>query len=204
MITINHKADENSSNGCDSRWHSRGYLPHFESTYVIQMVTYRLADALPREVAQRLSDEMSDEKGDAAYRKRIEAYLDTGYGSCVLRHQNIAQVVYDSLLFNNNERYCLHAWVIMPNHIHVLLQVISPRTLSRIIKGWKSFTAREINKLLGSRGKVWQDDYWDRYVRDERHYSAATQYIHENPVKAGLVARQEDWPWSSCRKPNKE
>lgn len=180
-------------------WHSRGYLPHFESGAVIQMVTYRLADSLPRAVAARLAHELDAEEGDTAYRKRIEAWLDAGHGSCWLREPEIARVVLDSWRHFDGERYHLRAWVVMPNHVHLLVKMIQPYVLQDAVKGWKSFTAREINKLLGRKGEVWQREYWDRYVRDENHYVQAVHYIHQNPVKAGLTSRAEDWPWSTAR-----
>ena len=70
---------------------------------------------------------------------------------------------------------------------------------AQLIKDWKGFTARRINRVLGRRGKLWQDDYWDRYIRDEAHYRKVVRYIEANPVKAGLVKTPEEWPFSSAR-----
>ena len=78
----------------------------------------------------------------------------------------------------------------------------------RIVASWKKFTAREFviiggqiaaNQEIGVPGPVWHREYWDRYVRDEHHFRQAIEYIHQNPVKAGLVVRAENWPWSSAR-----
>ena len=193
---------ENGKAGRDTRaprgWHTRGYLPHFESDCVIQMVTFRLADSLPHHIAKRLAEETDTKEGDLAYRRRIEAWLDSGYGESILRESWVAQTVEDSLLHFNDVRYRLHRWVIMPNHVHVLIRMLEPYLLQDSVKGWKSFTAREINKRLGRAGAVWQMDYWDRYIRDEKHYGFAAAYIHGNPVKARLAARPEDWCWSSA------
>ena len=177
-------------------WHSRGYLPHRDAGAIYQMITYRLADALPNEVALRLAGELDARDGDSAYRARIEAYLDAGHGECWLRRADVAGIVLDSWRHFDGERYDLVAWVIMPNHVHVAVRM-REKSLSDVVHGWKSFTARRINTLLNRSGKVWQDDYWDRYIRDERHYAAAVAYIHDNPVKAGLALRAEEWEWSS-------
>jgi len=75
---------------------------------------------------------------------------------------------------------------------------MEPNDLAAVVNGWKSFSARRINELLRRRGALWQREYWDRFIRDEQHYQRAVAYVHENPVKAGLVSRAEDWPWSSA------
>jgi REP element-mobilizing transposase RayT len=113
------------------------------------------------------------------------------------------------------ERYDLIAWVVMPNHVHVLIRAYSGVPLAKIVQSWKSYSAREIQALAGAPlgapstssanlppptpTSIWQRDYWDRYIRDEKHFAAVVEYIHQNPVKAGLVRRPEDWAWSSAR-----
>lgn len=97
-------------------WYSRGYLPHFDHPGLIQMITYRLADALPASVLARLEKE---EKDARERRKRIEAYLDAGHGSCSLKHPKVARLVEDAFLHFDAQRYKLLEWVVMPNHVHV-------------------------------------------------------------------------------------
>lgn len=179
------------------RWHTRGYLPHYESSYVIQMVTFRLADSLPGHIAQRLAEEADTVEGNAAYRKRIEAWLDAGHGECLLTNPGAAETVEDSPRFFDGNRYELHAWVVMPNHVHVLVRMLASYTLGDAVKGWKSFSARKINARLGHQGPVWQEDYWDRYIRNERHYVQAVAYIHKNPIRAGLCNCAVDWRYGS-------
>jgi REP element-mobilizing transposase RayT len=87
----------------------------------------------------------------------------------------------------------------MPNHVHVLIQLREGYPMHKIIHSWKSFTANEANKLLGLKGPFWYHEYYDRFIRDQRHFDNAVRYIHENPVKAGLVEKPEDWPFSSAR-----
>ena len=103
----------------------------------------------------------------------------------------------------DSQRYHLIAWVVMPNHVHVLFQPINEWTVSKIVATWKKFTARKIRDY-GRDGSVvpvapvWHQEYWDRFIRDERHFKQAVEYIHLNPVKAGLVAAAEGWRWSSA------
>lgn len=132
-------------------------------------------------------------------RKRIERYLDQSYGNCALRNRTVAEIVQNSLLHFDGERYRLSAWVIMPNHVHLLLTPHDGWSLSRIVKDLKSFTSREANKVVGRRGHFWMEDYFDRYVRDAKHFASAIAYIENNPVKAGLCAKPEDWAFSSAR-----
>ncbi len=189
-------------------WHSRGYIPHFDSHHAVQHVTFRLADSLPAGVLARLDEEMRTvplARQDAERRKRIETWIDAGHGGCLLRESVAACLVQEALLCFDGARYRLLAWVVMPNHVHVLFQPIEGWTMARIVASWKSFTGRRLSSLLsappGADGvhRVWHREYWDRFIRDERHFYAAREYIHTNPVKAGLVQRPEAWEWSSAR-----
>src|SRR5262245_11283867 len=183
----------------DAGWHSRGYLPHFDDGEIAQTITFRLADSVPGTVLKRWMQELEDsQNSDRVLRKRIEHYLDQGYGSCALRDIGVATMVQDSLLYFDNERYRLSSWVVMPNHAHLLLSPFPSWSISRIIKDMKSFTSREANKLLGRRGQFWMEDYFDRYVRNYEHFKNAIRYIENNPVKAKLRVRPEDWPFSSA------
>ncbi len=181
----------------DQGWRSRGYLPHFDRPGLMQMVTFRLADALPSDKLLDLRDNPMKPL-DARGRQRVEDLMDSGHGACHLRDPRIAQSVEDNLLHFDGIRYHLLAWVVMPNHVHVMIEVLSGSSLSQIVQSWKSYTSKEANCLLGRSGRFWQPEYFDRAIRDVRHFNAAMTYIHENPVKAGLVQRPEDWPYSSA------
>ena len=85
----------------------------------------------------------------------------------------------------------------MPNHVHVILQPHS-ELLERIVKSWKSFSARTINQQVRRSGRLWARDYFDRAIRDLEHLRKARRYVRNNPVKAGLCERPEDWRWSSA------
>ena len=181
-------------------WSSRGYLPHFDGGPLPQAVTYRLAYTLPPEVVTRMRDSLSllpSGRRAAKLRRAIEDQLDrsrTGW----LANPVIAAQVQENLLYFDGGRYRLHAWVVMPNHVHVLISP-SPRVgMARIVHGWKTYTARRANQTLGRAGRFWQPDYFDRYVRNPRHFRAVVQYIEANPVRVGLCRQTEDWPWSSA------
>lgn len=86
----------------------------------------------------------------------------------------------------------------MPNHVHALIETKPGFPLEGVVHSWKSFTSKQINKILGRRGQIWEADYFDRYIRDENHLTAVVDYIEKNPVKAGLVDKAGAWPWSSA------
>jgi REP element-mobilizing transposase RayT len=182
-------------------WHSRGYLPHWEAGEEPQAIFFRLSDSMPRLVRERWAAELQhlpDEAQAREFRKRIEALLDAGYGEAFLSSQTIGPLVEASLLYFDGERYRLHAWCVMPNHVHVLATPIAGHSLSAIIHGWKSFTARKINAMLGRAGKVWFEEYFDRKIRNDKHFEDAKYYIEQNPVKADLCGAAAEWRYSSA------
>ena len=130
--------------------------------------------------------------------KLIDQYEDAGIGECLLRDDSIAQIVQDTLLFNHQKKYELICWCIMPNHVHTLIAPVEGMSLSEIMYDWKSYTTHAINKALNRKGKLWMMEYFDRYIRDDNHFQKVVNYIHNNPVKAGLVAEPADWRWSSA------
>ncbi|HVT14064.1 MAG TPA: transposase [Fimbriimonadaceae bacterium] len=100
--------------------------------------------------------------------------------------------------FDHGRRFTLHAWVVMPNHVHVLLTPLENVALEEILRTQKSISSTRINKLLGQQGRLWQPDYFDRLIRDEKHFNGVVHYIEWNPVKAGLCVDPADWAWSSA------
>jgi REP element-mobilizing transposase RayT len=101
----------------------------------------------------------------------------------------------EAILFRDPEQYMLHSIVVMPNHVHILM---TPRTnVSTIIRSLKRFTARQANRMLGLTGtRFWQDESYDRLVRDDEEFARIARYIEMNPVRAGLVSRPEEFRWS--------
>ena len=183
---------------CDQ---GRRRLPHFAREETAQFVTFRLADSLPSGRLDELRQEvahLSDEAAAIERRRRIESLLDAGRGSCRLKDPRIAALVRDALKYFDGDRYDLHAWVLMPNHVHVLVTARQGWNLGGIIRLWKSYTARQANQLLGGSGSFWQTDYFDRGIRDERQFYTVWSYIEENPTRAGLCEQNSEWMWSSA------
>lgn len=96
--------------------------------------------------------------------------------------------------------YKLFAWVIMPNHAHLLLVPLNGAKVSAIMQRLKSYTSHEANRILGRRGHFWNKEYFDRYIRDGNHFAKALRYIEMNPVKAGLCEAPEEWRFGSARR----
>lgn len=191
-------------------FHSRGYLPHLKVEGATYFVTFRLADSLPREVLERLESWRADqllrrETGervaiDAEFSARLDEHLDRGAGACWLREERVAALVADALQHFDRERYRLHAWVVMPNHVHALGQPLPGFALEEILHSWKSFTASRANSFVGRKGVLWQHESYDHWVRDDAEFAHFKYYIEENPVKARLCATASDWKWSSAAK----
>jgi putative DNA methylase len=182
-------------------WRSRGYIPHWEAGERPQAITFRLADSLPAQLLARWTDELASLAGDEAARKRrtrIEQALDSGHGEASLLNHLVAGVVEKALLHFDGERYRLHAWVIMPNHVHVLITPLADHALWEITHSWKSFTAKRANEILARAGVFWAREYFDRAIRDEAHLANALNYFAMNPVKAGLCREPSDWRFSSA------
>ena len=186
-------------------WHSRGYLPHLDQPNLVQSLTFRLFDAVPADIISEWKrelalsgDEQADDPRCAELRERIERYANQGHGACWLRDERIAAHVEDALFHFDGERYRLLAWVVMPNHVHVLIETLPGFPLADVVHSWKSYTAKQANQTLQRTGGFWMPDYFDRYIRDEQHLGAVTDYMEQNPVKAGLVGSAGDWRWGSA------
>jgi REP element-mobilizing transposase RayT len=206
-------------------WHERGYLPHCDKPGLTQFITFRLWDSMPASrrgewehllaIAERShaprtapgtrSIASPDDKARAEAREKaareqrtkLEDYLDRGLGECFLREPHIAALMESTIRFHHGSRFDLLAWVVMPNHVHALIEV-NDTPLSKIIQNWKSIVAVKANKLLGRTGDFWQLDYWDTYMRDAEQTRKAIRYIESNPVKAKLCRAPEAWLFSSA------
>ena len=206
--------------------HCRGYLPHIENKQY-QMITFRLYDSVPKEVVEGWKETLSllgsltSKLGQLTSSQReqqeprrlsfstykteadrllalLDKYEDAGYGSCVLKNDNVAKIVHDAIFFYHGKKYNVISWCIMPNHVHVLIEVMKNISLSSILHSWRSFSSNEINKLLNRSGRLWMPEYFDRFIRDNDHFNNVVDYIHNNPVKAGLVKEATEYKWSSA------
>lgn len=174
-------------------WNGRGYLPHFDSGDVVQHVVFRLQGSLPAPVLERLRNAPED------FGLALDEALDRGgVGPTWLADPACADIVADALTGFDGARYSLLAWVVMPNHVHVLITQAEGWPLGKVVKSWKGYTARMINRRLSLTGAFWAPDYFDLYMRDEAQTIAAAAYIEANPVKAGLCRDAMDWRWSSA------
>jgi REP element-mobilizing transposase RayT len=184
-------------------WHERGYLPHRDEPGLTQFVTFHLADSFPAALRSEWEHLWRiEDQGER--RQQLEVYLDRGLGECYLRRPEIAQLVEDNMINHSGSeksdgpRYELRAWVIMPNHVHVLFRTGSV-SMSKTIEAWKMHTGRLANGLLSRKGAFWQADYFDTFMRDSAHERRTIRYIENNPVKALFVLDPKDWQWSSAR-----
>jgi REP-associated tyrosine transposase len=172
---------------------SQRRLPHFYPEGYWLFVTWHLHGSLPR---RRYPPPAKASAGEAFV--WIDRYLDLAReGPLFLRQDVIANLVVGSL-FRGAElgHYQLGAFVVMANHVHVLLfPEISP---SQLLKSLKGRTAREANRLLGRTGEqFWQRESYDHCVKDPAEFARIVAYIENNPLKAGVVQRGEEYPWSS-------
>jgi putative transposase len=179
-------------------WHQRGYLPHFDAPGVTQFVTFMLAESFPVE-RRREWEPIFKEEDDHLRRAKLESWLDRGYGPCWLRNEAVAECVQTNLLDGNRQAFELKAWAIMPNHVHLVVDIWDESPLAVLMNRWKGRSSRAANKLLERSGTFWQEDYFDTVIRDEEHLRRAIRYTELNPPKAALVKEAADWRWSSAR-----
>lgn len=218
----------------------RRQLPHWQPAGGTIFITWRLYGSLPKEALDRLADEKSrlekqpirpdETPRDRALRHNKGLFAltdkmlaDNTTGSHWLKEERIARLVVEALFYHDGNLYTLLAFVVMPNHVHVLLRPLEERReqqieqpepvtktdsdndapryvpLRRITQSLKGYTAREANRLLGRTGQTfWQDESYDHWVRDEAELGRIVSYIEWDPVKSGLVAKPEEWRWSSA------
>ena len=154
-------------------WRSRGYIPHCDGAGIVQHIVMSTIGAA----------------------QGIEA----NFGQRFFATPEVADLVEGALLHFDGERYRMLAWCVMSNHAHVIVEQMEGWPLASVIHSWKSFTANEVNRVLGRKGPLWMREYFDRFMRDDDHLNGTIAYVESNPVTAGLVERPQDWRWSSAR-----
>jgi REP element-mobilizing transposase RayT len=173
----------------------RGYLPHWRQRRVIYFVTFRLYDSLPATKLTLLRQERQLwlklnpaprslaqlEEYNLRFNLRVQEWLDAGVGSCVLEDPRLKESMDQILKFFNGRRYDLDEFCTMPNHVHALVCPRPRWTLQRIVHSWKSFSAKQINQVLGRTGRLWHREYFDHIVRHEMQLERVRDYIKRNP-----------------------
>lgn len=174
---------------------TRGALPHWHQTGKIQFVTMRLADSLPRSLLRELhtidyrfrsaNPEPWDEQTLRSYHKLMghvsEQQLHANAGSCLLRDPRVRKILADTLHHRDGHECKVIAYVIMPNHCHLLLQISPDRTTGDVIGAIKRYSAKIINRTFGLKGPFWQSESHDRLVRSRDHLAHCITYIRHNP-----------------------
>ncbi len=198
--------------------HLAGNLPHWRQDGALYFVTFRLADSLPAGKLKELQSEKEvwlrthPEPGKGTeshfiwqgefkrlFQDRIDGWLDTGHGECVLGTSNVRKVVEDALLHFDGDHYRIDSFVVMPNHVHVLVAPLKDYLLSDIVKAWKSYTSHVLVKRFGIQVPVWQKEYFDHIVRSPESLEKFRRYICDNP-KPLLHRRDEDVASTSLAK----
>ena len=182
-------------------------LPHWFQSKATYFITFRTEDSLPRDIAQQwhtkrsawlaqhgISTSMPNWKDKLAdlpeglrknfhqtFSQQYMEYLDRGLGDCVLKRPKLARIVADSLLHFNRDRYHIGDFVIMPNHVHLLVCLLGDTDLLKQCSSWKRFSAVKINKVLGQTGRFWQEESFDHLVRSPEQFCAIQDYIRKNP-----------------------
>ncbi len=175
-------------------------LPHWKQKCVTYFITFRLADSIPIKKLNEIKSKRAkweelhtkpysdDEWAEYVkiYSEKIQGYLDMGIGSCVLRNNENSKIVADALKYFDQEKYILDEWVVMPNHIHVIITPINGVDISKIVHSWKSFSALEINKNINNSGSLWLKERHDHIIRNKKQLRVIRKYILENPKKADI------------------
>lgn len=171
---------------------SGAYLPHWTKEGANYHVRLRLCDSVPQsklrewkeereelvqksQIAKQSLNKVEKQRLDELFSEKIERFLDAGYGECWLKRDDVAEVVADTLWKFHGDRYELHAWCIMPNHLHVVLQQLTEE-LSKIVYSWKWYTAKHANGILKRSGSFWQREYFDHLLRDREATERAINY----------------------------
>jgi|SRR5262245_7199812 len=191
-----------------------GHLPHWFQPGVTYFITFRTDDSIPASLAeswQRRREEWLDFHGvriadpewkrhfaclpidlqaefHRTFSREFMAYLDQGMGECVLRQPEMSRIVADALLHFDHSRYEMGDFIVMPNHVHLLVCLKHDTDVEAQCYSWKKYSAGRINNRLGRRGRFWQEESFDHLVRSAEQFTALRRYITDNPRKNGLKA----------------
>ncbi len=216
----------------------RRHLPHWQPDGAVVFITFRLFGSLPQSILDKigrlrenLKIEMDKGKmpGEEVMLRaqRLFELLDDSLDQ-VWKDENsmsprwldkpeVAGVVRDAMKYYEGDRFLEHRYVIMPNHVHWLIEPLPGKirniqegrsnetgfwSLASIMKSVKGYSGKEGNRILGRSCPFWQEESYDHWIRDQKNYDRIIEYINVNPVKAGLCEKPEDWQWSSAGEQN--
>ena len=154
-------------------------LPHVDMIGHYQFVTFRTHDSIS-EFLKKLSNENID---TSLKQYKIDTYLDSSQNGCYLNGE-VLKYLKNFFMQQDGVLYELIAFCIMPNHIHILFK--QKKELGIIMKSLKGGSSNGINKLLCKKGRFWESSYYDKVLRDEKHFILTYEYIKNNPLKVGL------------------
>jgi len=155
------------------------HLPHIDLEGYYQFVTFRTFDSVDEFIRKCcFSPAMSNKEKQL----HIDEYLDTSTNGAYLK-DDILKYLFEFLISHNKKLYELVAFCIMNNHVHILFKPLE--RLSKVMQMIKGASAKKINELLGKNGKFWADDYYDKVIRDEKHFWIVYEYIKNNSLKIG-------------------
>ena len=170
-------------------------LPHWNQNNKSYFVTFRLADAMPAEVMKEYKarvqevekrypmprTKMQQAEVDKIKHNTLEKYLDAGHGACILKESRLRESLVETLEHDEGVDYELDAYVIMPNHIHLLLATLGDKPIQVIINTIKKVSGHHICWLANCKAPLWEREYYDRLIRNAQHYNDVVAYIINNP-----------------------
>ncbi len=182
-------------------------LPHWFQSAATYFITFRTEDSIPVDIARRWhaerdawlsrhgisrnSRQWREKVSNLPRTKRDEYHgrfshrymdsLDSGWGACILQRSELSNIVADSLLYFDGVRYHMGDFVVMPNHVHLLVCLRGQTDVVKQCCSWKRFTARRINEVLGTSGRFWQEESFDHLVRSPAQFHRIQKYIRDNP-----------------------
>jgi len=183
-------------------------LPHWIVDYGCYAVTLRCAGTLPESVRQKLTEiteslrtvEAASAEAESYRRQQfaiLENTLDASAGFAPF-DASIAEYMHAFLDSYQEGNLAFDAWVVMPNHLHLLTKPMVCHSKDCFLEAWRRFKQRSgvsLNRKLGRSGRFWQPHWYDRWVRDENEYRRWLNYFRANPVKGGLSAQGDDYPY---------
>ncbi len=191
---------------------SHRYLPHWEQSDVCYFLTFRTLDSIPKDALKGWCDErhawlgargIDGEYEDwhslleglsaedrqefhALFSRRMHEFLDECAGECLLKDEKLREIVVSALRHFHGSRYQLGGFVVMPNHVHVLMQCLGEHRMKAQVTAWKKYSARCLHEALGRKGHFWLGETYDHIVRSREQFEHYQRYIRENPAKAKL------------------